>query len=278
MSMLICKEALNNYLKGFYKDIHSVLDMGDQDLGLSYSLLSDLVVQANLKLDEDSFERARYFPERPRVSTSTFWKILGIEQAHRMDLLSIDRVNPEDQKLVIIKDLNEPLEDMSMWEKYDLVTDFGNNEHPFNIVESYRTMHRLTRKNGFMWIWQEVYGGNGYFNLDQPFFENLAAVNNYQIFDSAYVIAKSHHEHYMIPCEKGLLTTIDFGKVKSIGITYTFRKTNSDDFIIPYQDCGADKPTKVKTYYHSRVSVHDQTLLVRNYIPNSADSFSLKLK
>ena len=40
-------------------------------------------------------------------------------------------------------DLNYPIEDQTEFEKYDLVTDLGNNEHPFNTVESYKTMHKL---------------------------------------------------------------------------------------------------------------------------------------
>jgi len=274
ISIVVCKEALNYHMLGFFNDIHSVMDMGDQDLGVPYSLFKEFVSQSGLKLDEKVFERAKHFPERPRVSSSEFWRLLGIKTADRMDLTSIERINEDDQKAVIIKDLNETLDDKSMWGKYDLVTDFGNNEHPFNIVEAYRTMHRLTSKNGYMWISQEVFGGNGFYNLDRPFFENLAAANNYEIFNAAYIISISNGESFYIPCEEGLLSMINFGKVKSIGITYIFRKSNSNDFIVPYQGSVRDKPNGLQTYYKSSISVHDQSFLVRNYIPTTIDSLS----
>ena len=91
MSISMCKEALNYYTRGFFKDIHSVMDMGDQDLNVPYGLLAEFVGQTDLKLNEGEFERARHLPERPRVPTSTFWKMMGIEHAERMDINSIER-------------------------------------------------------------------------------------------------------------------------------------------------------------------------------------------
>ena len=35
-------------------------------------------------------------------------------------------------------------------DKYDLVTDFGNNEHAFNIAEAYKTTHKLCKKDGLI--------------------------------------------------------------------------------------------------------------------------------
>ena len=113
-----CIEALNYYMKGFFKDIHSVVDMGDQDLNITYSNLVQYASQAGIKIDENIFERAKHFPERPRVHSSAFWKMLGVENAERIDISSLDRINPEDQKAVIIMDLNEPLLNKKLWNKY----------------------------------------------------------------------------------------------------------------------------------------------------------------
>ena len=112
--------------------------------------MSELIKQAGLKFDEKIFERAKDFPARPRVPSSSLWKTLGIKITDRVDIASIERIDSIDQKSVIQLDLNYQLEDKNMWNKYDLVTDFGNNEHPFNIMEAYRTMHRLTNLNGYL--------------------------------------------------------------------------------------------------------------------------------
>ena len=62
MSASMCKEAFNYYKRGFFKDIKSVLDMGDQDLNISFGLLANLVGNTNLNLSEPEFERAKYLP------------------------------------------------------------------------------------------------------------------------------------------------------------------------------------------------------------------------
>ena len=216
-----------------------------------------------------------------RVDSRELYEITLPFQQSRIDLIK-KRLSSKIKLLDVgcasgafLSAVNEPLDDKSMWGKYDLVTDFGNNEHPFNIVEAYRTMHRLTKPSGYMWIIQEVYGGNGFYNLDKPFFENLAAVNQYEIFNAAYRLDKAFNVQYDIPCDKDLLSLIDFGKVDKVGITYIFRRTNSKDFKLPYQGYGATVPGNSRdTYYQSNISVHDQSFLWRNFIPHSIDSLS----
>ena len=46
---------------------------------------------------------------------------------------------------------------------------FGNNEHVFNVGEAYKTMFKLTKKNGLIWIRQSVYNGNGFLILIKVF-------------------------------------------------------------------------------------------------------------
>ena len=82
------------------------------------------------------------------------------------------------------------------------MTDFGNNEHVFNVGEAYRTMYNLTKKDGFIWIFQSVFGGNGFFNFDASFFEGYAAANNLSIVHSCYLIYPSEYEQIVVPCNK----------------------------------------------------------------------------
>ena len=91
------------YERDFFKDIKSVIDMGDQDIFAAYSEI-------------DSF---------------------GINEAFRMDIVKLER-DKNDTNKHVIQDLNFPLKDKNLNQKFDLVTDFGNNEHPFNIVEAYK--------------------------------------------------------------------------------------------------------------------------------------------
>jgi hypothetical protein len=53
--------------------------------------------------------------------------------------------------------LNQPLEDISLYGQFDMLTDFGCNEHAFNIAEAYRTMHSLCKKKGLLVIFQGIW-------------------------------------------------------------------------------------------------------------------------
>jgi hypothetical protein len=120
------------------------------------------------------------------------------------------------------------------------VTDYGCNEHVFNVAETYKTMHKLCKPGGIMTIVQGVWRGNGYYQFDLSFFEGLAAANNYRILFSSYIIlcgmtkAGSSME-YHIPLSRELLQVIDWAKAKNISICYVFQKQDSRSFQYPYQ-------------------------------------------
>ena len=135
----------------------------------------------------------------------------------------------------IFCNLNLPFENKEYWGKYDLVTDFGNNEHPFNVAEAYKTMHRLGKKGGYMWIDQAIFNGNGYFNFDLSFFEGLAAANNYGVIYSAFVVDTKDGHQYHIPSSRQILDLFDFGKLNYIGVNYLFKKNTVEDFKYPIQ-------------------------------------------
>jgi hypothetical protein len=141
----------------------------------------------------------------------------------------------------IVHDLNFPLDKPELYERFDYVTDHGNNEHPFNVAETYRTMHNLCKVNGLMMIVQMVYKGNGYYRFDSSFFEGLAAANKYEVLFSSYIITPKtltphgSNNEFHIPLSEELLDTIDWSKVASIGICYVFKKKISAVFEYPYE-------------------------------------------
>lgn len=86
----------------------------------------------------EQFYNLKNYPGFPRTSTKEFWKLLGFTNTVCLDI--------NGQHDSIYCDLNFPFDDINHIGKYDLVTDFGNNEHPFNVVEAYKTMHKLCKK------------------------------------------------------------------------------------------------------------------------------------
>lgn len=254
--------------RGFFNQKRSVIDMGDQDLNVTYDDLCELFKQANIKFKESDYDLAKNFPARPRVSSSRLWSSLGFEVVNRMDIEEIER----DKKFgeVIKHDLNLPFQDEYHINKYDLVTDFGNNEHPFNVFETYRTMHNLCNKDGNLLIFNSIYGGNGFYNFDLSYFENLAAVNGYSVIFSKLFFIKN--ENYIsTPVDKKLLKLINLNEIENIYLFYLMRKNSIDDFKIPYQGFGSSFPPKEN---YKLQTINKYISPEKYYIPNRAEIMS----
>lgn len=225
------KLYIDLWQRGMFKDIKSVIETGSQELHMTRARFEDLVKCSGGL--EKSYNRADFvdidnWPDTPRCSSRALYKLLGVEKYVSLDL--------NEEHGSIKHDLNEPFTDARHLGAFDLVTDHGTNEHAFNIAETYRTMHRLSKQNGYIVISQAVYGGNGYYNFDVPFFEGLAAANNYKILFCSYVVTTKDGHQFHIPPARELLATFDFAKMgTTVGITYVFQKLGSDEFNYPYQ-------------------------------------------
>ena len=210
-----------------FKKVKSVADMGTKTLRVKYDDLEYLFLQGGIHFDKSKFSFLKKLPKGDRKSTKLFWQSLGINNYSCLD------INKEKDSIYI--DLNFPLTDKKLFSKFDLVCDFGNNEHVFNVGEAYKTMYNLCSKDGFIWVNQSLFNGNGFFNFDVSFFENFAAANKLSIVHSAYLVNLKDYEQFMIPANKSLLKAINLNKVNNIDTTYVFRKTTNDEFNIAYQ-------------------------------------------
>jgi len=223
---------------GHFNRITSVAELGSQELFLTPSELEQLLASAGLSgYTPERFPHLANFnfpdwPRRPRCSTKPFYELLGIRRYACVDL------NGEHGAIRL--DLNEPLRDQALYGQFDLVTDHGCAEHAFNIAEGYRTMHRLCRPGGLLIITQNVYGGgNGYYNFDVPFFEGLAAANQYRVLFASYVVVpkgpSEAFNEFHVPLSRTLLETLDWAKVSYINICYMLQKQREEEFKFPYQ-------------------------------------------
>ncbi len=227
------KLNLELWERGVFKNIKSVFEIGSQELHVKKIDFDSLLQEYCLNKDgRKQFPDLENWPGSPRCSAKALYELLGAEKYDSFDL------NAEHGALA--HDLNLPFEDRSFFEKYDLVTDFGCNEHVFNIAETYKTMHKLCKPGGVISIDQGVWKGNGYYQFDLSFFEGMAAANNYRILFSSYIIlcgktkAGSSLE-YHVPLSRELLQAIDWAKAGNIRICYVFQKQDSKDFQYPYQ-------------------------------------------
>tara|TARA_Y100000389_G_scaffold171469_1_gene179144 strand:+ start:568 stop:1425 length:858 start_codon:yes stop_codon:yes gene_type:complete len=268
LSNSILETILELKNRGYFDNKKSVIDMGDQDVNVKFDDLIELLKQSNVNFDESEFDLAKKFPLRPRISSSQLWKTIGFDTANRIDIIEIER----EKKIghVIKHDLNFPFNDKNHLKKYDLVTDFGNNEHPFNVFETYRTMHNLCALEGNLLIFNSIFGGNGFYNFDLSYFENIAAVNNYSIIFSKLFFIKDK-KYITTPVDKELIKLINLNNIENIYAFYLMRKKSDNEFKMPYQGFGSSFPPKEK---YNLQSINKYISPEKYYIPTKASTMS----
>ena len=72
--------------------------------------------------------------------------------------------------------------------------------------------------------------------------QSMSLANKLNIVYAAYVVMVDEYEQFLIPANQNLFNVIDLQKVKSIDITYVFRKNSNDSF----------------KYYYQIMKIHDQ--------------------
>ena len=217
--------ALELKRRGILKNTSNVYDMGSKELRISYNNLKNKFSEYKIKFNSKDFKKLKKFPKGNRISTKFFWKNIGIKNYYCSD------INHEHYSKFL--DLNYPIKKIT--KQYDLVNDFGNNEHVFNTAQAYENMFNLCKVNGYMWISQSLYCGNGFYNFDPSFFEGMAAANNLGVIYSAFVVNVEPYKQFFIPCDKELLKGINLNKVINIDVTYILRKKKNNKFKYFYQ-------------------------------------------
>jgi hypothetical protein len=260
--------------KNFFNNIKSVVDMGDQDfkIPLDNYLLNSKIYQ--IKKDKLILKYLKKKSFNPILSSSFFWKSLGLLKTARMDLIFKDRFLEDNCSELIKFDLNNEYKDQKYMGKFDLVTDFGNNEHPFNIKETFQTMHNLCKNGGYIWSMQSLFNGNGFYNFNSCFYEHIAAFNNYSIVYSYLIFGFENSEKYIsTPVDIDYIKYIDLKNANQYTINYIFKKNGEGKFKVPYQGMGynGDKNMLFNIDYKGK-----QIPLEQSYIPLSTDSLSIK--
>ena len=239
---------INLKFKGLFKSYNSVIDMGDQNFGPKINTeglreINNLFSKNSINLEKKIEEYEKNYNNN-FLSSSFFWKILGFKNLDRLDMFFEDRnmdIDPVTNKFT--HDLNFKVENNKLKGQYDLVTDFGNNEHAFNVSNAVQTMHELSRKDGVMIIKQQIFNSNGFYNFTLDFFENLAAYNDYEINFSRLIFEFKGGERIYTSTNIKNFDHINQNNLKEIDVIYIFRKTKNEEFRIPYQRI---KPPKAK--------------------------------
>ena len=225
---------------GLLKDFKSVIEIGSQEIHIQKNDFKELIEIAGLDVNlVENIPNIKNWPFSPRASSKYLYEILGIKDYKSIDISGTHGA--------IVHDLNKPFNDTSMFNKFDIATDFGSCEHVFNVSECYKTLHKLLKPGGYLIIDQAILKGNGYFKFDEVFFEGIAAANNYKIIFSSYVTTTGEktkngsYYQFHIPRNHKLLDVLDYSKLGNIdksdgiGIFAVMQKITDEEFKTPYQ-------------------------------------------
>ena len=228
--------------RSLFQNKTSVLDMGDQNLSMDNSILLKRLNDNRISLDSEQSSLLQS-KDNPKfyLSSSFLWQILGFEKTDRIDLsFHIKRIEVLKNQTLIKHDLNLPI-DEKFHNQYDIVTDFGNNEHIFEVSTAFKNMHNFCKKDGYLIISQSLIYGNGFYNFNFDFFETLAAYNNYDIvFSNIYFFFKDN-SYINTELDINFLKKIKDDNVDSINQVYVFRKNDDRKFILPYVEAFPEK-------------------------------------
>ncbi len=183
MAITNIEYALLRQLKdsGFVKDNSALLELGQSnwygDVPLS-TLVDD--IRKNVASESEANEMIgqieRLSNDQPRNwlfgIADVFWEtFLGPHSYAAIDLHGID---DRAHKL----DLNEPI---NLDQQFDIVCNFGTAEHVFNVYQVFKTVHDLTKENGWMLHGLPFQGwiDHGFYNFQPTFFFDLCEANGY---------------------------------------------------------------------------------------------------
>ena len=79
--------ALELYKKNFFNDIKKVLDLGSQDILLTYDQFKFYLYQSGLEFDSKDFDHLKSFPNKKGFSSKYLWNLLGIKNYQISDRL-----------------------------------------------------------------------------------------------------------------------------------------------------------------------------------------------
>ena len=211
-------------------EINNVCELGRQNLAI------------NNNIDPKIFKLFSLFNKNPPkeilgIAPQDNWGVRAkiLYEGLGIDYFSIDIDNEEkneDSKTNFAIDLNFSSIDKNLFNKFNLVTNFGTSEHIFNQLNFFKTMHDLTSVNGYMI--SEVpcmFGLNhGMYKYEPKFFTDIARSNAYNIIGFWVVLDPPSESVY--PWSEQL----HIKNCSDMSIITIMQKTNNNEFCVPL--CG----------------------------------------
>jgi hypothetical protein len=163
---------------GCFRDLHSVIDLGPQDIQLERPVLErglrDITPAERLSPLLDAMYVDGHVA---RDAQTPFYGLFGLGPYASIDV--------EDDRATYRLDLNGPATGPS---EHDVVTNFGTTEHVFNVGEAFKSIHYLTRPGGVSLHCVPCFGfvNHGFYTINPNLLVEMARANRYEVVDFSY--------------------------------------------------------------------------------------------
>jgi len=173
------------YREGRFKGLRSVIELGSQDLHFEkrmdiYPLLQGALGRSDEELKALVEQAIARSTERD-FGTRWLYELMGFTEYACIDA--------DGRHGAFVWDLNLPVPQEHQG-RYDLVTNHGTTEHVFNVYQSFKNIHDLSRPGGLMlhMLPMQGYLNHGFFNFQPCFYDDLASENQYEMVEKQLII------------------------------------------------------------------------------------------
>lgn len=224
------------YEKGFFKEVHSVIELGSQEMkaAVESDILHFLKAVGNKNPARDFKKAQRALGKRPlskrfirpfNMPAKVIYHWLGIKEYESIDSNGDSGAH--------IFDLNEEIREKYGYTKtFDLVTNHGTTEHVFNQYACFKNIHDLTKTGGYMLhgLPFQGYIGHCFYNYQPNFYLDLALANEYDVKGMWVVI----DNYFVVPYSKDVVER-QRNSAKDMLLFCLFQKKKDKLFQVPFQ-------------------------------------------
>jgi hypothetical protein len=132
----------------------------------------------------------------------------------------------------ILFDLNIHEPGPELFQRFDLVMNFGTTEHVFNQLRAFQTIHTLTKVNGVCYhdLPMAGYFNHALYRYDPLFFTTVVPVNAYENILEVITAGISSP----VPTRLRQMGYPD-SESRNVGIEWIYRRTNGNEFRVPLE-------------------------------------------
>jgi len=228
-----------------FREIKCICDLGLQEMNCTagHEYLKEFISACNRKAEIDISEVISSFTNG---YMDDFWKACGKSYA-ALDILG--------KRDFMFFDLNFDSVPKELENHFDLVCNAGTTEHIVNQYNGFKTIHDLTRVNGYMYHALPMGGfqHHGLFNYNVKFFYSLCTANKYKWIDAyislgecrvgldADIVRALNQDKDFLPVEqRGLDSIMKNLKATDVGLRIVLKKVKKNFFCAPIDLLGAE--------------------------------------